>query len=111
VLGVFGLLAYSVAQQVGEIGIRIALGAPRSVVMRRVIGRGLGILGAGMSFGSVVTLVATRVLEPFLFQVGTLDLATVGTVALLLTVASIGAGIIPARKAMGVDPLDALRAE
>ena len=111
VLGIFGLLAYAVAQRTGEIGIRMALGAPKKIVLQGVLVRGLGVLGAGLLLGLAVTLLAVRFLEPFLFEVGTVDPVTMGAVALLLSLATLGASVIPARRAMRVDPVEALRAE
>jgi putative ABC transport system permease protein len=111
VLGIFGLLAYAVAQRTNEIGVRMALGAETGVVMRGILLRGFAILGLGLGLGLVVTLVAVRALEPFLFQVGHTDPGTMGAVAVLLSVATMGASIIPARRAMRVDPVEALRAE
>lgn len=111
VLGIFGLLAYAVAQRTNEIGIRMALGAEAGTVMRGVLQRGLTILGMGLTLGLLVTLVAVRVLEPFLFQIPKTDPATIVVVTLLLTVTTIGASIIPARRAMRVDPVEALKAE
>ena len=111
VLGIFGLLAYAVAQRTGEIGIRMALGAPKKIVLQGVLVRGLGVLGAGLLLGLAVTLLAVRFLEPFLFEVGTVDPVTMGSVGLLLSLATLGASVIPARRAMRVDPVEALRAE
>jgi putative ABC transport system permease protein len=111
VLGIFGLLAYAVSQRTNEIGIRIALGAESGTVMRGVLQRGLSILVLGLALGLLITLVAVRVLDPFLFQVGSTDPNTLLMVALLLSGATVGASIIPARRAMRVDPVEALRAE
>jgi len=111
VLGIFGLLAYAVTQRTNEIGIRMALGAETGTLMRSVLQRGCTILALGLAIGLPVTLVTVRVLEPFLFQVGTTDPATISMVALLLSVATIGASVVPARRAVRVDPVEALRAE
>ena len=111
VLGIFGLLAYAVTQRTNEIGIRMALGAETGTVMRGVLQRGFTILALGLTLGVLITLVAVRVLEPFLFQVGKTDPGTIIVVALLLSTATIGASILPARRAMRVDPVEALRAE
>jgi putative ABC transport system permease protein len=111
VLGLFGLLAYAVTQQTKEIGIRMALGAEGGVVMREVLVRGIALLAVGLALGFLVTLVAARAVEPFLFQVGKADPATFATVALLLSGASLAASVVPARRAMRVDPVDALKAE
>lgn len=111
VLGIFSLLAHAVSQRTNEIGIRMALGAEKRAVLRDVIQRGLGILALGLGLGLLVTFIAVRALEPFLFHVGRSDPGTLAGVALLLSVCTLVATVIPARRAMGVDPAEALRSE
>ena len=111
VVGVFGVLAYSVAQRTNEIGIRMALGAASANAIRDVVTRGLKMLGLGVAIGLTVSLAANRVLEGFLFEVDPIDPATLLAVALLLTAAAIAASYLPARRAARVDPVKALRRE
>lgn len=110
-LGIFGLLAHAVTQRTNEIGIRMALGAEKGAVMRDVVKRGLVILALGLTLGLGIVLVTVRSLEPFLFQVGTSDPGTMTGVALLLSACTLAASIVPARNAMRVDPVEALRRE
>jgi putative ABC transport system permease protein len=111
ILGIFGLLAHAVAQRTNEIGIRMALGAEKGAVLRDVLRRGLGVLALGLPLGLLVTFVTVRALEPFLFRVGRTDPGTLAAVATLLSVCTLLASVIPARRAMGVDPVEALRSE
>jgi len=111
VLGIFGLLAYAVTLRTNEIGIRIALGAETGKVMRGVLQRGFTILVLGLTVGLAVILALVRVLEPFLFEVGKTDPGTIIAAALLLSGATIGASIIPAKRAMRIDPIEALRVD
>ncbi len=110
-VGIFGVLAYAVAQRTNEIGIRMALGAARNDVVRGVLKRGLVLLAAGLAIGLVVTLATVRALERFLFEISATDPATLIAVALLLTCAALAASYVPARRATMVDPVDALRRE
>jgi len=111
VVGIFGVLAYAVAQRTSEIGIRIALGAVSGDVIRGVVNRGLMLLGVGVAIGLAVSLAAVRALDRFLFQVDPVDPATLLSVVALLTVAALAASFVPARRAASVDPVEALRRE
>ncbi len=111
VVGVFGVLAYAVAQRTGEIGIRMALGAETTDVIRGVVCRGLTLLGAGAGIGLAVSLVSVRALQGFLFGVDPIDYATLLSVVAVLTVATLAASFFPARRAARVDPVEALRRE
>jgi putative ABC transport system permease protein len=109
-VGIYGVLAYSVAQRTQEIGIRMALGAdPRSVV-RLMLRSALGSVGAGMIAGLAAALLATRALQSFLFGVEPIDPLAFASAATLLAAVAWLAGYIPARRATRVDPLVALRA-
>jgi predicted permease len=111
VVGIFGVLAYAVAQRTNEIGIRMALGAVTTDVIRGVVNRGLKMLGVGIAIGLAVSLATVRALDSFLFQVDPVDSGTLLSVAALLTVAALAASFFPARRAARVDPVEALRRE
>jgi ABC-type lipoprotein release transport system permease subunit len=107
----YGVLAYSVAQQTHEIGLRMALGARRRAVMWMIIRRTLVLGGLGVALGTLGALWAARLLATFLFEIEPTDPATFGAVALMILLAALAAGFIPARRATRVDPLVALRHE
>jgi putative ABC transport system permease protein len=111
IVGVSGTLALSVASRTKEIGIRIALGAPRLEIMRNLLVRGMAPVLAGVVAGSIAAIWATRLLANMLFAIKPGDPATLASIAVLLsTVALIGC-LIPARRAMQVEPTTALRTE
>ena len=111
VIGVYGVLAYSMAQRTAEIGVRIALGASTGDVVKSVLRRGAAFAAVGLAIGMAITLAAVRVLDSFLFETSVHDPSTFVLVALLLAVAALGASYVPARRATRVDPVEALRAE
>jgi len=111
VLGIFGLLAQAVAQGSSEIGIRMALGARRRTVMVEVIQRGLAILAVGLPLGMLGSAAIAKTMEPFLFEVEGFDGLTLSAVAALLFCCTVAASVIPARRAVGVDPVHSLRAD
>ena len=110
-VGVFGLTAYSVAQRTREIGVRVALGATARHVVRTVVGALAPSLAGGVALGLFGAWAATRTVAPFLFGVTATDRPTFGAAALVLTAVALAACYIPARRALGVDPVKALRAE
>jgi putative ABC transport system permease protein len=110
-VGVYGVMAYSVKRRTHEIGVRIAMGAQRGDVLTMVVGEGLAMALIGVAIGVVLSLALTRVLTAFLFGVGPRDMATFAAVCILLVVASCLASYIPARRATRVDPIRALRHE
>jgi putative ABC transport system permease protein len=110
-VGLYGVLAYLVAQRTHEIGIRIALGAARARVMRLVLGQGLALAGAGLALGLAGAAGATRALRGMLFGVAPTDAAVYAALALLLGAVALLACWLPARRAVRVDPMVALRAE
>ncbi|HVN09978.1 MAG TPA: FtsX-like permease family protein, partial [Patescibacteria group bacterium] len=110
-IGIYGVISYSVAQRAPEFGLRMALGAQRRQVFRLVTRQGLRLALAGAGVGLAASAALTRVLGSFLYQVSPFDLFTYGIVILLLTAVGLVASYLPARRAMGVDPLVALRHE
>lgn len=110
-VGVYGVLAYSVTQQTREIGIRMAMGAERSHVLRLVVGQGLKLTAAGLVLGVLVALALTRQLSSLLFGVSAYDPWAYGSVVLILVLVALLACYLPARRAVRVDPLVALRYE
>jgi putative ABC transport system permease protein len=113
-VGIYGVVSYSMAQRVREIGIRMALGAVNWDVLRMVIGQGLRLALAGVAAGAVVSFVLARVLSSFsqlLYGVRAMDPLTFIAVSLVLISAALLACYIPARRAIGLDPTIALRHE
>jgi putative ABC transport system permease protein len=111
VIGIYGGMSYSVAQSAREIGIRMALGAQRRDVLKLVIGQGMILTLLGVVIGVAGALALTRLMTGLLFGVRAADPATFIVVSLTLVAASLLANLIPARRAMKVDPLVALRYE
>ena len=108
-LGIYGMLAYQVAQRRREIGIRMALGSDATRIFRMVLGEGLVLLGIGFAAGLAMAVAARGVLQTQLYDVGALDPRVIGTVALVLATAAVVACIVPARRAARIDPLVALQ--
>ena len=110
-IGIYGLLAYAVAQRRREIGIRLALGASGGAVLHLVVGSGMRLAGAGIGLGVVIALAVTRLLAALLYGVGASDPPTFVGVVALLTLVSLTASYLPARRAAKLNPLVALRYE
>lgn len=110
-LGIYGVISYLVGQRTNELGIRLALGAQRSDVLRLVLGQGLKMTASGVALGLVSSLALTRLVSKILYGVSATDPLTFVVVALILMVVAILACIVPARRATKVDPLTALRHE
>jgi putative ABC transport system permease protein len=110
-VGIYGLIAYSVTQRTQELGIRIALGAQRRDVLRLVLAQGTRLTLLGVAIGVFAALALSRLLATLLFGVSATDPLTYAAVAALLGFAALAACVIPARRAMRVDPMVALRYE
>ena len=110
-VGVYGVMAYAVSERTREIGIRVALGAEKSDVLRMVIGRGIVVTAIGLSIGLVLSVMLARLLASFLYGVSATDWQIFGGVSLALAMAAILACYIPARRAMRIEPVEALRYE
>jgi predicted permease len=110
-VGLYGLMAYSVSRRTRELGIRMALGAQRTDVMLMVLKRAALLLGLGLVSGLACSWIATRAIKAFLFGVGEHDPATILLVCILLAVCGLAAAAIPARRAASIDPMQALRTE
>lgn len=110
-IGIYGVLSYAVALRTREIGIRLALGAQRADVLRLIVGQGVRLAVAGVTIGLVTSLALTRLMSTLLFSVSANDPLTFASVALMLAIVALTACYIPARRAMRVDPMIALRYE
>ncbi|MFL6530489.1 MAG: ADOP family duplicated permease [Chthoniobacterales bacterium] len=110
-VGIYGVMSYSVAQQTREIGIRIALGAKRSDVLKMTVIQGLRLVGMGLTIGLVVAFILTRVMATLLFGISATDPFTFLSISLVLLAVALLASYIPALRATKVDPMIALRAQ
>jgi putative ABC transport system permease protein len=108
-VGIYGVVAYSVAQRTQEVGIRRALGAQQGDIVRLILGQGLGMVLGGIAIGLGGALALTRVMTNLLFHVKATDPATFVGIALLFVVVALAGSYIPARRAARIDPMAALR--
>ena len=110
-IGLYGLLAYGVARRTPEIGLRMALGAERTLVRWMILRESLILAAVGLLLGIPAALAGARVLQSMLFGLAPTDPATIAVAALSMLVLAVLAGYIPARRASRVDPMVALRAD
>jgi putative ABC transport system permease protein len=110
-IGLYGVIAYSVGQRTHEFGIRLALGAQRSDLLRLIVGEGLKLAITGVLLGLIASLLLTRLLTNMLFGVSATDPLIFATNAAIMVVVALAACLIPARRATKVDPMVALRYE
>jgi putative ABC transport system permease protein len=110
-IGVYGVLSYSVSQRTQEIGVRVALGAARRDVLRLIVGQGIRLAAVGIVLGMIGAALVTPAVRTILYNVTPTDPLSFTAVAVFLTCVAIAASYIPARRAMAVDPLTAMRNE
>jgi putative ABC transport system permease protein len=108
VVGLYGTVAYSVARRTREIGIRMALGAEPAQVVRLVVAQGIRLTAAGVVIGLGAAAAASRLVAAFLYEVGQHDVLTYAAVALVLVGASLAASFVPAKRALAIQPAQAL---
>jgi ABC-type antimicrobial peptide transport system permease subunit len=111
VVGIYGVISYSVSQRTREIGIRMALGAQQGEVRGMFVRHGLLLTGIGVACGLAAAAALTRLMSSLLFDVSPIDPVTYGAVSIGLATAAMLASYLPARRATTIDPVDALRAE
>jgi predicted permease len=111
VVGIYGVISYSVSQRTREIGIRMALGAQREVITGMFVRHGLLLTGIGVGFGLVASFVTMRLMSSLLFNVSPVDPVTYGTITAVILVISYIACYLPSRRAATVEPVNALRSE
>jgi putative ABC transport system permease protein len=108
-IGVYGVVSYSVAQRTREIGVRMALGARPPVILRLVVGQGMRLGWIGLGVGLVLSVATLGVVSSVLYGVGPRDPIVLGSVVVLLMVVVVIASLVPARRAMRIDPMTSLR--
>jgi len=110
-VGLYGVIAYGVAQRMHELAVRVALGAQRNDVVRLVVGQGIAFAVAGVSIGLLLAFLAARWIQPLLFQQSATDPLTYSAVAGIVLLVALMASAIPAARATRADPNAALRAD
>ena len=111
VIGVYGVMAYTITQRTHEIGVRMALGATRGDVLRLTVGQTARLTAVGVSAGVALSLLLGRLIEAGLLGVASSDVRVTGALALILVASALAAGYLPARRAASIDPTVALRGE
>jgi macrolide transport system ATP-binding/permease protein len=111
VIGLYGVIAYSVSQRTREIGVRMALGAQRSSVYQLILSEAGRLTVLGIVAGIVCSILAATLMRKLLFGVRSWDIATLAAVVVVLGVSALFASYIPARRAASVNPVEALRSE
>jgi ABC-type antimicrobial peptide transport system permease subunit len=110
-IGIYGVMSNAVAQRTQEIGVRLALGAGEGQIFTLVVGQSLRLAALGLTLGLAGSLAAGQALKSLLFGVGGADPATIGGTAAILVAVALLAAYVPARRAMRIDPMTALRVE
>jgi putative ABC transport system permease protein len=110
-VGLYGVISYAVSQRTREIGVRMALGARANDVMRMVVKEAMTLVAIGMAIGWGLAAALSRLVASFLFSVGAMDALTFAAIPILLAVVALLASYLPARRAMKVDPMVALRCD
>jgi ABC-type antimicrobial peptide transport system permease subunit len=111
VIGIYGVISYTVSRRTREIGIRLALGAQRTELRWMFVRSALGMTAIGVGIGAAAAAGLTQLMKSLLFGISPLDPLTYAAVPLVLAVAAVLASYLPARRAAAVDPVEALRAE
>jgi len=109
--GLYGVIAYAVTQRTNELGVRMALGAQKSDVLKLVVGEGTQLAAIGIGIGLVVALPLMRIISRLLFGVNAADPVTFGATDLVILLVTVAASYLPALRAIKVDPVVALRCE
>ena len=110
-LGIYGTISFMVNEQRREIAIRLALGAQRSSILKRILRRGLGLAAAGAGLGIAGALIVSHLMAGLLYGVSPTDLPTFAGVTTVLTTVALAASYIPALRAVGLDPITTLHSE
>jgi len=110
-IGLYGVLSYFVSQRIPEFGVRMALGAKSRDILWLVLKRGMGLVMLGLAIGAAAAFALTRLMQSLLFEVSDSDPMVFGLIAAVLAAVAFAACLIPARRAMKVDPMVALRYE
>jgi putative ABC transport system permease protein len=110
-IGLYGVVAYGVTQRTREIGVRVALGAEPGAVIELVVGVGLRLAVVGVVLGLAIAMATSRVLRSMLYAISPADPVTLGVTALLVVAVAVLASYVPARRALRIDPAEALRAD
>jgi len=111
VVGLYGVIAYSVSQRTREIGVRMALGAEHAAVYRLILKEAGRLISMGIGLGTVSAIAAATLARTLLFGVSSWDVETIVAVAVVLAIAAAAASFVPARRATSVNPVEALRTE